>query len=291
MIRSMTGFGSASVQGGGLQLQVDIKSVNNRFFDFQPRLPRDLAFLEGEILERVKRDLGRGRVTVTFSLEREAGTALPQLDEEVLAHYLEILRKVESEGPFGERGTAAEFLALPELLRLPEGGDDQEVLRELSLKGLDEALADILAMKEREGAALAEELAGRIALVEKSLARVEDAAPAMREALKTRLEERLAELLGQVPLDEQRLAMEAAVLVDKADVTEEIVRLGSHLQQFRESLEAGGEVSKKLGFLLQEILREANTIGSKAQALEITRDVLLIKEETEKLREQILNLE
>lgn len=290
MLRSMTGYGGAKLQANGLELQVEIKSVNNRFFDFQPRLPRDLQFLEGEILEKVKAGLGRGRVSVTFNIERETGLELPELDEDMLAFYLETRKRIEKEGGLA-KGQATDIMSLPELFRAPSEELDTDRLRELSLSCLDDAIADIIAMKEREGAVLGEELAARLDLLDAAVSRVEDAAPRMREDLQTRLRERLQELLDQVPMDEQRLAMEAAVLADKADVTEEIVRLQSHIQQFREALANGGEVSKKLGFLLQEVLREANTIGSKSQDLAITRDVLLIKEETEKLREQILNLE
>ncbi len=286
----MTGYGGAKFQANGLELQVDIKSVNNRFFDFQPRLPRDLQFLEGEILERVKAGLGRGRVSVTFNIESEAGPDLPELDEDMLAFYLETRKRIEKEGGLA-KGHATEIMSLPELFRAPTEELDVERLREMSMACLDDAIADIIAMKEREGAVLGDELAARLDLLDAAVSRVEDSAPRMREDLQTRLRERLQEILDHVPIDEQRLAMEAAVLVDKADVTEEIVRLQSHIQQFREALAGGGEVSKKLGFLLQEMLREANTIGSKSQDLAITRDVLLIKEETEKLREQILNLE
>jgi len=290
VLRSMTGYGGAKRQADGLELQVDIKSVNNRFFDFQPRLPRDLQFLEGEILEKVKARLGRGRVSVTANLERESGGELPELNEAMLELYLETRKRIEGTVGLGA-GSATELLALPELFRPRQEKLDAELLRELVLGCLDEAIEDILSMKRREGEALGEELSGRLDLLSAAVARVEEAVPQMRESLRSRLRERLDDLLGQVPLDEQRLAMEAAILVDKADVTEEIVRLRSHIQQFRETLSAGGELSKKLGFLLQEMLREANTIGSKAQDLAITRDVLLIKEETEKLREQILNLE
>jgi len=286
----MTGYGGAKLQVDGLELQVEIKSVNNRFFDFQPRLPRDLQFLEGEVLEKIKAGLGRGRVTVSFNIERAAALQLPELNEEMLALYLEARRRIAAESGL-EAGSATELLSLPDLFRAPTEEVDSELLREKSLSCLDEAIADILAMKEREGQSLAAELSSRLDLLESALSRIEEAAPRMREDLKARLRERLAELMEHVPLDEQRLAMEAAVLADKADVTEEIVRLSSHIQQFREALATGGEVSKKLGFLLQEMLREANTIGSKSQDLAITRDVLLIKEETEKLREQILNLE
>ena len=266
MLRSMTGYGGAKLQADGLEIHVELKSVNNRFFDFQPRLARDLQFLEGEVLEKVKAKLGRGRVSVTLSLERELGSELPELNEDMLAMYLETRKHIKGEGELGE-GNATDLLALPDLFRARKDELDADHLRKMTLACLDDAIDNIIAMKEREGAALGEELASRLDLLDAAVARVAEAAPIMREGLRTRLRERIEELLAKVPIDEQRLAMEAAVLSDKADVTEEIVRLQSHIQQFRESLAAGGELAKKLGFLLQEMLREANTIGSKSQDL------------------------
>ncbi|MDP6798044.1 MAG: YicC/YloC family endoribonuclease [Candidatus Krumholzibacteria bacterium] len=292
MIRSMTGFGSATVQEEGLEIQAEIRSVNNRFFDFQPRLPRELGFLEAEILEKTRRSLGRGRVTVTLSLESRGSSSLPELNEEALAHYHEQIRKIRSMGrELAVDHLGASFLQLPGLFLDSDGNQDADRLRSLALRALDESIADILSMKEKEGAALSDDLLSCLDRIEESLQRIRKATPQMKASLAANLRKRLEDLLDDLPVDPQRLAQEAAILVDKADVSEEITRLDSHLEQFRESIHAGGEVSKKLGFLIQEILRESNTIGSKSQDLEITRDVLLIKEETEKLREQILNLE
>jgi len=287
----MTGYGNARREGAGLQVQVDLRSVNNRFFDFQPRLPRELAFLEGEILDRCKKRLGRGRVSAQVAIEAAAEASRPRLDPDVLAGYLEAIDTLQSEHGFKKRGSAAEFLGLPDLFAGADAAPDREAVTELVLATLDEAIEKILAMKEREGETLATELLGRVDSVAASLTRIEAELPAAREAMQKGLEERLAELLDGVALDPQRLAQEVAILVDKSDVTEETVRLASHIEQFRATLEAGGEVAKKLGFLLQEVLREANTIGSKGQGLAIVQEVLLIKEETEKIREQIQNLE
>lgn len=291
MIRSMTGYGNARREGAGLQVQVDLRSVNNRFFDFQPRLPRELSFLEGEMLKRCKKRLARGRVSVQVILERGAEASRPKLDPEVLAGYLEALDTLQSGHGFEDRGSAAQFLGLPDLFGAGEAAPDREAVTELVLGTLDEALELILAMKEREGEALAGELRGRLEAITTALERVEAELPDARAAMKSNLEERLTEVLDGVALDPQRLAQEVAILVDRADITEETVRLTSHLEQFRSTLDGGGEVAKKLGFLLQEILREANTIGSKSSHLAIVREVLLIKEETEKVREQIQNLE
>ena len=291
MIRSMTGFGGARREESGLRVQVDLRSVNNRFFDFQTRLPRELAFLEGEIMERCKTRLGRGRVNAMIALERAAEARGPQLDPGVLNAYLDLAARLEREHGFTERGSVAEFLALPELLSAPEAEPERELLQQLVMGALDEAIDAMLAMKEREGEALAAELKGRVDTVTAALGRVESALPEARDALQTNLQTRLNDLLGDVALDPQRLAQEVAILVDRSDITEETVRLRSHLEQFRAALDGGGEVAKKLGFLLQEILREANTMGAKTQALAVLQEVLLIKEETEKIREQIQNVE
>lgn len=291
MVRSMTGFGGARRAAAGFEIQVELRSVNNRFFDLQLRVPRELSFLEGEILERCRARQLRGRVTVQIGFERAPGAARPQLDGEVLAAYLEAAERLRREHGFPAPGSAAEFLALPELFTARGSEPDRELLSRLAGEALDEALDALAAMKAREGAALAEELRGRIGVVRAALGRIEVALPDVRAALKAGLHARVAELLGEVPVDPQRLAQELAILVDRGDVTEETVRLASHLEQFSAALSDGGEVAKKLGFLLQEILREANTIGSKAQALGIIQEVLLIKEETEKIREQIQNIE
>ncbi|MBN2172265.1 MAG: YicC family protein [Candidatus Krumholzibacteriota bacterium] len=291
MIRSMTGFGSARAVAGPHELQVELRSVNNRFLDLQIRLPRELQWLEGELHELLRPVLNRGRISVQVALECSAAAEPPRVDPTALRAYLTALDEVAREGGLSERGTAAQLLGLPGLFGGEDSGLDRDATRELTLRCLNEALAGLREMKEREGSALEEALRGSLDLIRESLDRIETRLPEVRAALRENLERRLQELMGELPMDEQRLAMEVAVLVDRSDVTEEIVRLASHLGQFGRVLDEGGEVSKKLGFLIQELLREGNTIGSKVQDLAITREVLLIKEEIEKLREQIQNLE
>jgi uncharacterized protein (TIGR00255 family) len=287
----MTGFGSGRAESGLLQIQVELRSVNNRFFDFQSRLPKELSFVEKDIVERLRRDVGRGRVTAQVQLERAGAAAGPNLDAKVLRGYLDLLDKVETEGGFKERGSAAQFLSLPELLGNAEEAADQETMGKLTLAALDEAMAGLIAMKQAEGGAMAADLTARLATLDGCLARIEARAPEAKTTLHDNLKARLDELLGDVGIDPQRLAQEAALLVDRGDVTEEMVRLRSHLDQFAKVLNEGGEISKKLGFLLQEILRETNTIGSKTQSLDLIQEVLSVKEELEKIREQIQNLE
>ncbi|MCP4547742.1 MAG: YicC family protein [bacterium] len=291
MIRSMTGFGSARKEANGLKIQADLRSVNNRFFDCQCRMSREIQFLEGEISERARKLLSRGRLNVQITLESEPGATIPRLDPGVLQAYRESLDLVQRECALEKRGSATEFLSLPDLFGGEEPGPGRDELRTMTMEAVEEALAALIAMREREGEALVAELNQRLVILTDALARVEALVPEARETLRTNLNTRVEELLDGVAVDPQRLAQELALLVDRCDITEETVRLHSHLDQFGEVLTVGGEVSKKLGFILQEILRETNTIGSKAQALTIIKEVLLIKEEVEKLREQILNLE
>ncbi|MDP6419664.1 MAG: YicC/YloC family endoribonuclease, partial [Candidatus Krumholzibacteria bacterium] len=176
MIRSMTGFGSATVQEEGLEIQAEIRSVNNRFFDFQPRLPRELGFLEAEILEKTRRSLGRGRVTVTLSLESRGSSSLPELNEEALAHYHEQIRKIRSMGrELAVDHLGASFLQLPGLFLDSDGNQDADRLRSLALRALDESIADILSMKEKEGAALSDDLLSCLDRIEESLQRIRKA--------------------------------------------------------------------------------------------------------------------
>ena len=291
MIRSMTGFGSGRAEEGALQIQVELRSVNNRFFDFQTRLPKELTFLEREVVDRLRKAIARGRVTVQIALERSAASAGPSLDPVVLRGYLELLDRVATDGGFKERGSAVQFLGLPELLSSGDRAADPETLERLALAALDEAIAGIILMKETEGESMAADLSARLAKMSGSLARIEARAPEAKAALHENLKSRLEEMLANVGLDPQRLTQEAALLVDRSDVTEEMVRLRSHFEQFGQVLADGGEISKKLGFLLQEILRETNTIGSKTQSLDLIQEVLSVKEELEKVREQIQNLE
>jgi uncharacterized protein (TIGR00255 family) len=230
-------------------------------------------------------------VSAQVSCERTGESQRPRLDPEALQATLEALEAMTATGKLDGPGSAAQLLALPDLFHVREDELDRELVQRLCLEALDEALAGLLAMREREGEAIKVQLTGHLASIDGALRKIEAEAPALREALHENLQHRIQELLAELPVDPQRMAMEAAVLADRSDTTEEIVRLRSHLGQFERELAKGGEISKRLGFLLQEFLREANTIGSKAQALAIIQEVLLIKEETEKLREQVQNLE
>jgi len=292
MIRSMTGFGAADGPVGGSRVSVEIRSVNHRFFNPSLKLPGPFARWETEVREALRRGAGRGHVTLHARIEG-AGDERPALmvDEARFAAYVGQLRELQVRYGLGGEIDVATILRLPDVLTT-ERDDVPGTPAEL-LTLVERALAQLVDMRATEGARLAAYLEARLAEIDLALDRVEARAPQRLVEHRDRLRASVEELAGGVSLDPQRIAQEIAILADRMDVAEELSRFRSHLVAFREALradEADG-VGKRLGFLLQEMLREANTTGSKAGDTAILRDVLAIKEELERIREQVENLE
>jgi uncharacterized protein (TIGR00255 family) len=289
----MTGFGSATVDFPGGRLAVEARSVNHRFSEVQVRLPRDLAPLEDRARALVLEQVRRGRVDVAVTREEDARRPRTvRADTELASAYLGALREMaEAVGVSGEI-TLAQIVSLPDVLRVEEDRADLESLWPSMASALRQATEGMVAMRAAEGARLAEDLLGRVAALEQMTDAV---AGRSREVVREhgeRLRLRLAEMLAQAPVDEARIATELALFAERSDITEELVRLRSHLAQFRQTVtEAEGAVGRKLEFLLQEIARETNTIGSKANNLEIARAIIAMKSETESMREQVQNVE
>ena len=291
---SMTGYGTAEARRGPWTATVELRSVNHRFLDVSLRLPGALSGLEQEIRQRLKERLGRGRVSVSVQLAGDRDDPATLLPPGAVDQGLRLLTamadRLESAGQPRPVITLDHLLALPDLFRADPDADTLAQQREAVLEALDGALEQLLAMKRTEGEETAAELRRRLAAVRERLAEVNALVPdALREA-QQRLQERLQQLL-ETPLDPQRLAQEAAILVDRGNINEECERLASHLEQFQSALDSGGQVAKRLNFLLQEMHREVNTMGSKTQNLAITRAVIAMKEEIESMREQVQNLE
>ena len=291
MIRSMTGFGAAEGEVGNARVAVEIRSVNHRFFSASLKLPGSLSRWEGEVREALRRGISRGHVTVAARLERAEAAGGSSIDEARLASYVARLRDIQ------RRYELAGDVDLQTLLRLPDvvtaGGEEDQGTAEDLIAIVEKALAALGAMREQEGARLAAFLEERLQVIEQALDRLASRAPMRAAEQRERLREAVRELAEGVSIDEARLAQEIAILADRLDVQEELERFRSHLTAFRGALRAGGSdgVGKRLGFLLQEMLREANTTGSKANDAALTRDVLVIKEELERAREQVENLE
>lgn len=290
MIRSMTGFGTAEGSVGSSRVTVEVRSVNHRFFNPSLKLPSQLAKWEGDVREALRKSISRGHVTVTARVERpERGDTV--IDEPRFAAYVKRLRELKEryvlEGPID----LATVLRLPEVIA-GESETDEGTAAELVVI-VERAAAALGASREAEGKRLAAFLGERIGIVERSVSRVAERAPQRMIEHRERLKANVAELAGGIAIDEQRLAQEIAIIADRLDVGEELDRFQSHLAAFREAMSSNGAdgVGKRLGFLLQELLREANTTGSKANDSAMVQDVVAIKEELERIREQVENLE
>ena len=290
MIKSMTGFGSADGEVGGARVSVEIRSVNHRFFNPSIKLPSELSKWENEIREAMRKNVARGHVTLTARLARTAGDVV-RIDSEKFGAYLDQLRSLQRK--FG----LAESIDVGSVLRLPNviaSGDEELEGTAAELTAIvHRAVAALNQMRGSEGSRLRTYLEERLAIIEQAVGRIAARAPGRLVEQRDRLRASVQELAGGIALDEQRLAQEIAVLADRLDVSEEISRFHSHFAAFRSTLASppADGVGKRLGFLLQELLREANTTGSKANDAAMLHDVILIKEELERIREQVENLE
>lgn len=293
MIRSMTGFGRAELERRGRTLVAEARSVNHRFLEVSPRLPRGLQPYEDKLRSFLGERLNRGKVnlTVTWKGGGEEGGVL-SVDMDLAQRYVDILQEVRGRFAFRDAVTLGQLMNLPDVIKWSEPDLEPEEAWTFLKDAVGRAVDDLVAMRESEGEALARDLRARMETIRASLAEVESRAPARVKEAKERLHARLTELLqGEATVDQERLQIEAAFQADRLDCTEEAVRLRSHVDQFETLLEEGGPVGRKLNFLTQEMNREANTIGSKANDVEIARHVIQLKENVEIVREQIQNLE
>jgi len=290
MIRSMTGFGAAEGTVGSARVTVELRSVNHRFFNATIKLPAELSRWEGEVREALRKRLSRGHITLSARVDR--GVAGPPLiDEERFGAYVGLLRSLKDR--FGLAGDVdvATVLRMPDVMSSVSEGSEGEASAFLQL--VDDAAVSLADSRRQEGERLGTYLIERLTIVEDALSRIGERAPQRLLEQRTKARESIRQLANGVQVDEQRLAMEIAIQADRLDVQEELSRFGSHLTAFRRSVSDGADepVGKRLGFLLQEMLREANTTGSKAYDSSILADVVTVKEELERIREQVENLE
>jgi uncharacterized protein (TIGR00255 family) len=273
-------------------VRVELRSVNHRFLDPALRISRDFAGLEDRIRERLRASLSRGRVTVTVDVETEGAPSHLVLDEALAAEYRTILRILEEKHGLAVASDAIAFAQLPDLVRRETPAIREEDVEGALDEALDAALAQLDAMRKKEGEALREDLLARVGRIQELLGAVEEASERSSERTRERLSSRVAALVPEgIEPDTQRLATEIAILAEKVDVTEEVVRFRAHAAAFREFLGRGEAVGRRMDFLLQEMNREANTIGSKSSSAEISHLVVEAKEEIERLREQVQNVE
>ena len=288
----MTGYGRAVETVNGREFTVELRSVNNRYLDCSVRLPRILTFGEEAVKQAVKNAISRGKVDVFISLRSEGGDEVQvTLNQAVLESYLEAMRSMVEKYNVVDDISAAALSRMPEVFSLEKPQVDEDQLLADMLQVLAKALAEYNAMRQTEGAALDADLRSRGQTILELVSQVEAGNAQTVIDYRTRLENKLKEVLANTAIDESRILTEAAIFADKVAVDEETVRLRSHLQQMNEMLTAGGAVGRKLDFLLQEMNREANTIGSKCTDVNLARIVVEIKAELEKIREQTQNIE
>src|SRR2546423_5430432 len=291
MISSMTGFGSADGLIGEARASVEIRTVNHRFFSPNLKLPSAFARWEGEIRELLRQKIARGHVTLTARVDREVVTG-PVIDETRVAHYATTLRELQKKLALGGEVDLRTILRLPDVIVAPNDVVDPaggEALAAIVSKAID----NLVEMRRAEGAQLSAFLVERVEAVDTRLGRIEKRAPIRLKEQHERVTRTVGELIGGAGADPQRVAQEIAILADKLDLAEELDRFRSHLAAFRETVRSNTSepVGKRLGFILQEMVREANTIGSKANDAAILEDVIATKEELERIREQVENLE
>lgn len=292
MLKSMTGFGRGEHATPRAHYRVEVQAVNHRFVEVRARLPRRLSRLEHQIQREVQHRFGRGRFEVHLS-ERLL-TDPPRtirVDRAAAREFVTAVRALQEELDLPGALSVEALASLRDLVSFEEPEEEAGAVWAEIRPALEQAFADLEAMREKEGAALAGELRHRLDLLERGLATVLARAPGTVAAYRARLQERVAALAGGVPLDPGRLEQEVVLFADRADITEEGARLASHLAQFRDLLDAPGPQGRKLEFLLQEMHREVNTLGTKAADAAIAAEVVAMKAELEKMREQLQNVE
>ena len=292
MIRSMTGFGRSKYENEEREYTVEIKSVNNRYSDISIKMPRNLSSLEEKIKKQITTAISRGKIDVfiTFINNSEKGKDI-KINTELAKMYIKELKQLAKEGEIIDNINVTEVIRLPEVLNISLENDVEElILSELTVC-TKTAIDSFIAMRETEGLKIKEDLQNSINIISKKINKINNISTGLVEEYVVKLEKRINDILKTSVVDETRLAQEIVIYSDKCSIEEEITRLRSHILQFTNLLETSGPIGKKLDFLVQEMNRETNTIGSKANSLEITNLVVDLKTEIENIREQIQNIE
>ena len=292
MIKSMTGYGSAKGTVEGLDIHVELKSVNNRYLDCSVRLPRSFLFAEDMVKSLVQKHISRGKVDVFLNVDSSAaGDMTVRVNEGLLKGYVEAIGHIAEEYGLTNDISALSVARFPDVLTVEKRDLDAEAISAGMEKIVESALQDFDSMRLREGEKLCEDVLSRLETISSLVSQVEEKAPETVAAYRQRLEQKMAEVLGTAGIDENRILAEAAVFADHIAVDEETVRLRSHMSQLRTMIQGSSPTGRKIDFLIQEFNREANTIGSKCQNSDIAHTVVDLKSEIEKIREQIQNIE
>ena len=291
-MKSMTGYGKGEASNESRKATIEIKSVNNRFLDINTRFPKSLSYVEDTVKKQIQEVVKRGTLDVYYTYEVTGDTdKVVEADIPLAGEYLAAMRTVKDELGLPDDITAMSVLRMPDVLTVTAAEDDREEIKALFEKAAKEAVASLDAMRVIEGRSAKTDLAKLVGNIITSLKSVITRAPLVVVDYRDKLSKRIAELLDQPAVDETRIATEVAVFADKCDINEEISRLTSHIDQFTKALESGEPQGRRLDFLSQEMNREINTMGSKANDLELSKLVIEMKNELEKIKEQIRNVE
>lgn len=292
MIRSMTGYGRGSIEEGGRSFNVEIKSVNNRYLDVYIRLPRGINALEDRVRKYIASKVYRGKIDVYINQEKFAEDDIAvNVDESIATAYYDALNTLKRKFGFKEEITLSLLTNYPDVISMEKREEDIEVVWNILVKALDQAIELFCEMRKIEGTKLGNDIRERCNLIYDRVLEIESRSTVVVDEFREKIRLRVTEYLKEVEIDEARLLNEVAFFADKCNITEEIVRLKSHIAQLQNTLVDKDTIGRKLDFLIQEMNREINTIGSKANDLCITNIVVDIKSELEKIREQIQNIE
>jgi len=292
MIKSMTGYGRAQRSTEDFDVTVELRSVNHRYFDCSVRIPRIYVSMEEPIKSRVQNSVSRGKVDVFISIEHKEGSAIDiRFNSKVAQGYVNALGKMRKMFSLNDKIDLMSLARFPEVFTVTQKETDESALLKAVLDALSDALSGHDAMRRREGENLKEDVLSRIDVIESAVSDVEARSALVVPEYREKLTAKMKEILADSGIDESRILTEAALYADRVAVDEETVRLRSHIEQLRSMLRGGGAIGRKLDFLIQELNREANTIGSKANDIEIARKVVEVKAEIEKIREQVQNIE
>lgn len=290
-MKSMTGFGRASLESNGKNYIIEIKTVNNKYSDITVKSPKRLSFMEDKIRKQIANRITRGKVEVSvsfFDFSNKSKNVV--LNKEVAKEYIKQLREIADENNLSENISVVEIAKLPDILNSIDSDNDEEIASE-ALQCLNMALDSLIEMRKAEGENIKQDLLVRIERVKNLVDKIAENSKGIVEEYVSKLEKRVKEILKTDVVDENRIAQEAVIYADKTSIEEELTRLNSHIVQFKELVNSDGPVGKKLDFMIQEMNRETNTIGSKAGSGEITKAVIDLKVELEDIREQIQNIE
>ena len=292
MIKSMTGYGGAKGSVEGLDISIELKSVNNRYLDTSVRLPRSFLFAEDGIKAAVQRHISRGKVDVFVSIDSSAaGDMTVKINQPLLKGYIEAVNSIANEYGLPNDMTAMSVCRFPDVLSVEKKDMDAEAITSGIIAIAEQALEDFDSMRLREGEKLRDDVLSKLGTIESLVSVVEQESPKTLADYRARLESKMAEVLGSAGVDENRILAEAAIFADRIAVDEETVRLRSHMSQLKTMISGNSPTGRKIDFLIQEFNREANTIGSKCQNSHIAHVVVDLKSEIEKIREQIQNIE